>query len=104
MRLALALGHADVDAMLEGMSASQMTEWIAYYSLEPFGQDRGDIPAAVIAAQVANTIPRKGRPVSPNDYLPMLGGRSRPRQTPEQMKAIGTALGNALRKRRAKRG
>ena len=31
-----------------------MTEWKAYYSIEPFGQDRDNWNTAVIAATVAN--------------------------------------------------
>lgn len=101
MRLALALGWVDVDAMLQSIPSRQLGEWMAYYELEPFGQDRADIPAAVVAAQVANTIPRKGgRAVSPNDYLPMIGGRGRRGQTAEQQKAVAKALGEALRRRR----
>lgn len=36
-RLALALGFPDPDVMLDSIPAQTFSEWIAYYTLEPFG-------------------------------------------------------------------
>lgn len=36
------------------MSAHEFAEWIAYYSLEPFGEERADLRAAIVACVIAN--------------------------------------------------
>ncbi len=36
------------------MSSREFAEWVAYYGREPFGERRGDIQAAHIAAVIAN--------------------------------------------------
>lgn len=62
-RLALALGYATVEELQERVDATQFAEWRAYYELEPFGQDRGDIPAAIIAREVARQLSGKEVPL-----------------------------------------
>jgi len=36
-RLAMELGHADVEAMLATLTTSQIVRWRAYFEIEPFG-------------------------------------------------------------------
>lgn len=36
------------------MSSDEFTHWIAYYSLEPFGQERDNIHAGIVASTLAN--------------------------------------------------
>lgn len=36
------------------LSSRQWAEWQVYYGLEPFGGERGDIQAAVVAQTMAN--------------------------------------------------
>lgn len=45
---------------------------MAYYELEPFGQERGDLQAAIVASTVANVNrdPKKSKPFKPADFLP----------------------------------
>lgn len=67
------MGRLDVDAMLSEMTASQLTEWAAYASLEPWGTDVDDQRAGVIAATVANMAGKvlpKGKELSPGDLFP----------------------------------
>lgn len=47
--------------MLDGMSSRELSEWFAYFQLEPFGEEREDYRTALIAQTVANTAPRKRR-------------------------------------------
>ena len=44
-----------------------MTDWIAYYSLEPFGQPRTDINFAIVAKTVADVNRPKGKEPYPID-------------------------------------
>lgn len=63
-RLALALGCfvSDID---ERMPSSELTDWLAYYKLEPFGAERDNWHAAQIAAILVNQNRAKGAPVVP---------------------------------------
>jgi hypothetical protein len=57
--------------MLKGMSSCQFQEWIAYYELEPFGDEwlRSALIASLIAETNRNTEERS-EPFSPQDFLP----------------------------------
>ena len=69
MRLALALGHVNVDAMLDLVTPEQITEWWAYYILEPFGEPWQH--TALLAAVMQNTTASKRSELTqPEDWLP----------------------------------
>ena len=54
LRLALAMGEPDVDALARRLTGPQLTEWMAYWHLEPFGDDwRRTARAAAFAAKAA---------------------------------------------------
>ena len=53
------------------MSSREFAEWLAFAGLEPLGDARGDLQAAIIAATVANMLRGKdSQPVSIEDMLP----------------------------------
>jgi hypothetical protein len=69
MRLALALGHVNVDEMLDLVTPEQITEWWAYYTLEPFGEPWQH--TALLAAVIQNTTASKRSELTqPADWLP----------------------------------
>lgn len=75
----------------ERMSASELAEWMALMSVEPWGQARGDIQAATAAW--AATAPW-AKDVSMSDFLPRYGEESSAQEmSPEQAKAILLASG-----------
>lgn len=52
------------------MPSSELTEWIAYYTLEPFGQERDNWHAAQLASILVNVNRRKNSPpVSTQDFM-----------------------------------
>jgi len=54
------------------MSARQFEEWIAYYLVEPFGDQRADLRNGVLAALIANVHrdPEKmADPFLPGDFI-----------------------------------
>jgi hypothetical protein len=60
------------------MSSREFAEWIAYYRLEPFGETRADLRAAIVACTIANANrnPKKQRrPFKPADFMPEFGAR-----------------------------
>lgn len=54
------------------MPSYLLSEWAAYYKLEPFGEERGDLRSAIIAATVANANrdPKKSKPAKVEDFMP----------------------------------
>lgn len=55
-RLALALGQPNPEAMLATMPYRIFTEWMRYAQVEPFGEERADMRAGIIASTTANSI------------------------------------------------
>lgn len=61
-----------VGELLERVSSRELTEWEAYYGIEPFGQERGDLQAGVVASVMANawSDPKKRkREYGPGDFV-----------------------------------
>ena len=53
------------------MSSREFAEWLAFAGLEPLGDARGDLQAAIIAATVANMLRGKdSKAVGIEDMLP----------------------------------
>lgn len=54
--------------------AVEFAEWMAEYRLEPFGDERGDINAAMICTLVANAMKGKGgKTYKLSDFMPEFG-------------------------------
>ena len=63
-----------VQELLHRMSARELTEWMAYYSLEPFGEERGDMRAGIVASTLFNiNRGKKAKPTTPYDFMPKYG-------------------------------
>lgn len=52
----------------EEIDSAEFTEWMAYYQLEPFGEERADLRAAIIASTIANAFSKKRS--KPQDFMP----------------------------------
>ena len=74
--LALRLGIWDVDAMLQAMPSSLLTEWFAFANLNPIGDDRGDLQAGIVASTVARSL--GGSRCTPFDFMPKFGRAPEP--------------------------
>ena len=71
-RLALALG-LPVRELLARMGSDELTEWMAFYQLEPFGDFRADLRSAIVASTLANAHRSKeGKPFTPEDFMPFV--------------------------------
>ena len=75
--LALELGYANVDAMLASMPRRMLTEWLAFFRRNPFGEERADLRAGIIASAVANAFRGKGRAARPADFMPRFGKKKK---------------------------
>lgn len=91
MRLALQLGRADVDAMLESITSRQFAEWQAFFELEPFGSRWDDLRfgqlAAVLRAAVLGAGGVKGKPATAEQLFPPPDAAERKTQTANRLKA-----------------
>lgn len=83
-----------VGELLARVSSRELSEWMAYGQLEPFGDERADLRSAIVAAVVANANrdpKRRRRPFKPRDFMPEFVPRveaERGKQTWEQQLQI----------------
>jgi len=50
-----------VNQLLSQISSRELSEWAAYYSIEPFGERREDLRAAMMACTIANAAGGRGK-------------------------------------------
>ena len=67
-RVAMRFGNPDVGAFLDSINAPQFFSWIALNNVDPYGGERADLNAAIVAATVAQTASKKRVKVS--DFMP----------------------------------
>lgn len=83
-----------MDELLRRTSASELSEWMAFYALEPFGELRADARAGIVAATVANTARGAGdRAFAPADFMPDYDGGDRNDNLHARMMAIAQVFG-----------
>lgn len=62
-----------VNELLERIDARELTEWMAYAGLEPFGEVRADLRSGIVASVIANVNrdpKRRPRAFEPGDFMP----------------------------------
>ena len=53
------------------MTSAQLAEWMAFAQLEPWGEERADLRAGIVASTVANVNRGKGQKVlTPQHFMP----------------------------------
>ena len=84
-KLALALGKT-VGEIEREMSSNELNDWMAYAQIEPFGLERGDLQAGIVAATVANVNRdrHRQRAFKPGDFMPDFE-KPRAKKTGEQI-------------------
>jgi len=73
------------------ISEAELTEWMGFHLLEPWGCEVEDWRAAMIAATVANGYrdpKRRRKPYEPKDFMPQRGPLVVKEQTVEEQEAI----------------
>lgn len=96
-----------VREMLQRIDSRELTEWMAYYELEPFGAMRGDLHAGIIASTIANTHrdpKQRKQPFEPGDFMPDFAGDRRPQpqswqQQLQMVEALNRAFGGTDRRK-----
>lgn len=97
-RLAGHLGRT-VGELEVSLSSRELSEWIAYSALEPFGQDRTDDGFRLLASMLFNTNRGKGaRALAPGDFLKTLHDmRPKPKKPGELAAALKAAFAGLKR-------
>lgn len=75
----------------------EYAQWVAFYGFEPWGEERADLRAGIIAATVANAF--GGGKAKPQDYMPNFDRRIK-RQTVQEQQAVMSRTFAALKKRK----
>jgi hypothetical protein len=71
------------------VDAREFAEWMAYYNIEPFGPEREDLRAGIVACTIANVNRGKGtRSMKPSDFVPKFGGKSRQSESEMEMRLL----------------
>lgn len=86
-----------VDELLARVSSRELSEWIAYSNLEPWGEKRADLRAGIVASTVANTArdrKKRGKPFSPAEFMPDFDAKEQ-KQTMEQQQEIARMFARA---------
>ena len=58
-----------VEHLLKTISSEELSEWLAFHSLEPWGEDRGDLRTAILAWLLAPTLLRGTRTWRVKDFM-----------------------------------
>lgn len=61
--------------MYSRLTSSEITEWFAFYSTDPWdGERKYDLPAGIVACTIANANRGKdGKAFQPKDFMPKFG-------------------------------
>ena len=84
------MGEPSVRRLQHTLDAREFAEWKCYFGLEPFGQDRSDIGAAMVAYTVAGCLGGASG-MKPSDFLPRFGEQRPATETGAQMLAKARA-------------
>lgn len=105
MRLALALGKS-VRELLDCMDSAELANWLAYDQISPFGSERTDLGAAIVASTVANVWRGKGQKAyKVDDFLPKFTHKQASMSRGMELKAkLLAALGGRVRHSQKPRG
>lgn len=80
--------------MLGEISSRQFSEWMAYARLEPFGEERADLRAGIVASVIANVNRgKKQKPYTPQHFMPDFEPESEEQVAARMLTAAMAALG-----------
>lgn len=68
------------------ISAEEFAEWVAFFTAEPWGEERADLRSGIIAATVANCHAQGRKQFHAEDFMPTFGKPKR-RQAIEEMQS-----------------
>ncbi len=89
--------------MLGSITGRQLAEWQAFERIDPFGNERADLAAGIIASTIANVHRgKRSKAYDAGDFMPNFGPRKR--KSREELKAALMAFVAAYQDPRAAKG
>lgn len=79
-----------VAELLERMSSREFSEWMIYYEIEPFGEERADWRQAMTTSAVHNNFQAKAKTpkwTKPEDFMPFKHDQEPPEEKDESVDA-----------------
>ncbi len=105
LRLALTFGLPPRE-LLRRLTARELAEFEELYRLDPWGPERGDLAAGIVASTIANVNrdPKRGEPFRPSDFMAYVDREEIERRDRDRMNAkiVATLAPEALRNSKRK--
>lgn len=80
--------------LLARMDSRELSEWMAYSQVEPFGEERADLRAALVAMTMANLWRGKdSKAFKLEDFVLKFGGPKEPLTPEQQLRAFERMVG-----------
>ena len=80
-------------------NSHEFAEEMAYYEIDPWGEDRADLRAGIIASTIANVNREsKRKAFVPRDFMPDFDSKPKPAQSQREMAAV---MGQLMAKQNA---
>lgn len=74
--------------MLAGMTRRQLLEWLEFDEIDPFGEERADLRAGIVAAAVTEPHrdpEKRSDPFTPADFMPDFDGTAAAAEADEDL-------------------
>ena len=71
--------------MLSNLTYKEYIEWKAFYSVEPFPEERADFRNALLTSVMINLQRGKNKAVELEDFIPDFWNEKNKKQTPQEM-------------------
>lgn len=86
-RLALSLGIWNVEEWLNRVSSEQLAGWMAYYNLEPWGENRADLRNGVLISSINHMLVGEKSEAKPEQFVLKFGkSKKKPKQKAQSAK------------------
>lgn len=79
-------------AWVENLTTKEINEWIAFYTLNPFGEERMDLRFALMTAHLLTPHIKKGHKPKLSDY--MINFEPKRQMTPEEIRNVLKGITN----------
>lgn len=76
----------------EDIDSREFAGWLAYNEIDPFGEERADLRAGIIASVTANAFGKRGSSHRPRDFMPDFDRRSRQQTVMEMQHKLRALL------------
>lgn len=95
LKLSITLGIPKSE-LEERLTSRELSEYWAYYTLEPWGEEPADLRTGIIASTIANVFSSGKKQYKPKDFMPQYQAHNR-NMTKAQLQAAGKKMIDAFK-------